>query len=302
MHELEELTVQSLTRPQWLPSAEWPYQLFAIEAGGHPVHFVDVGEGPTLLFVHAGMWSFVWRDVIAELRRDFRCIALDFPGTGLSPAADGYETNLVNHSRVLESFIDELGLASLTLILHDLGGVAGLGLATRRPDLVRAIVATQAFGWVPEQRALRGMLALMGSRPMEALNVATNFVPRLTSTALGVGRRLSRQGRRAFLGPTRERARRRVFHRLMRDVRRAEALLESIELALSTTLADRPLLTIFGEGNDPFAFQQRWHSLFPSARQVVVPRSHHFPMNDDPPLFAQELHLWWQEEVGGGTG
>ena len=54
-------------------------------------------------------------------------------------------------------------------------------------------------------------------------------------------------------------------------------------------LADRPLLTIFGQFNDPLRFQRRWRALNPNVRQVKVPRGNHFPMCDDPQLVASEL-------------
>jgi pimeloyl-ACP methyl ester carboxylesterase len=48
---------------------------------------VDEGSGPTLLFLHGSpTWSFVYRDVIRSLRDEFRCIAVDYPGFGLSSA------------------------------------------------------------------------------------------------------------------------------------------------------------------------------------------------------------------------
>ncbi|MGA2165869.1 MAG: MMPL family transporter, partial [Solirubrobacteraceae bacterium] len=48
---------------------------------------VDEGEGPLLLMLHGNpTWSFVYREVIAALRGDFRCVALDYPGFGLSTA------------------------------------------------------------------------------------------------------------------------------------------------------------------------------------------------------------------------
>ena len=297
MAQQEHSTVRRLDRPEWLPAQEWPFQPQTIEIGGRRIHYVDIGEGPTLLLVHAGMWAFVWRDVITALQDRFRCVTLDFPGSGLSQAVDRNEPTITGHSRVLERFVDELGLREITFVLHDLGGPIGLAVAARRPQLVRALVVSQAFGWPPRQRALRGMLALMGSRSIETLNVATNLVPRLTSTSFGVGRTLTRDGKRAFLGPLRDRAKRHPFHRLMADVRHCDEMLTSIEQALATTLAARPLLTIFGERNDPLGFQKRWKSLYPAARESVVAKAHHFPMNDDAEQFACTLLEWWQEEV-----
>ena len=72
-------------RPDWLTQAEWPFPIRSMEAGGQSLAVTDTGgSGPALLFVHVGMWSIVWRDVLVELQHDYRCITLDPPGTGLT--------------------------------------------------------------------------------------------------------------------------------------------------------------------------------------------------------------------------
>ncbi len=73
-------------RPGWLPWSAFPFQSRFAEFAGKRVHYIDEGSGPALLFVSAGQWSFMFRDVIVRLRGQFRCLALDFPGCGLSPA------------------------------------------------------------------------------------------------------------------------------------------------------------------------------------------------------------------------
>jgi pimeloyl-ACP methyl ester carboxylesterase len=281
-----------LDRPPWLPTTEWPFTIRYFDLGGDAVHYVDEGAGPTLLFVHAGMWSFVWRDVIVALASSFRCVTLDFPGSGLSPAIDGRKASLYANTGILASFVRGLGLSDLTLVLHDLGGPIGLAYAAQEPHMVRRLVVTQSFGWPVNQRALHGMLRLMGGPTVRALNVATTAIPALTSTRFGVGRNLSGPGRRAFRGPTGDRRQRHAFHDLMGDAARAGGFLARIESGLRDRLADRPVLTIFGERNDPFDFQGRWRELFPDSRQVVVPSGNHFPMNDDPGLFAASLRSW----------
>ena len=70
-------------------SAQWPFRLRRFvydrpDSESIGLHYSDEGSGPALVLVHAGMWSFIWRDTIAALRDDFRCITLDFPGAGLS--------------------------------------------------------------------------------------------------------------------------------------------------------------------------------------------------------------------------
>ena len=289
----------TLERPGWLPETEWPFRLQTITVDGCRLHVIDEGAGPVLLLVHAGMWSFVWRDVIAELSGEFRCVAVDFPGSGLTQAPDDYPIGIGPNALLLEGVTDRLGLTDLTLVAHDLGGLIGLATAARRPELIRGLVLINGFGW-PPRGVLRAFLGLMGGPAVRGANVATNVLPRLTSGRLGVGRHLSPGARAAFLGPTRDRARRPTFHQLMRDASHSAPLLEQVETGLRTVLNDRPALTIFGQYNDPFGFQRRWRELLPHARQIVVARGNHFPMNDDPPGVAAAIRSWWQEVIDHG--
>jgi len=64
-------------------------------------------------------------------------------------------------------------------------------------------------------------------------------------------------------------------------------------------LAQVPMLTIFGERNDPFGFQKRWKELFPDARQAVVAKGNHFPMCDAPDFVAREIREWYQSRLAG---
>ena len=87
-----------IDRPDWLSRDVWPFTvntlLVAGPDGPHRVAYTDVGSGPTLLFSHAGQWSFVWRDVIVDLADDFRCIAYDSLGSGLSDRVPAGEQRL----------------------------------------------------------------------------------------------------------------------------------------------------------------------------------------------------------------
>ena len=119
----------------------------SIEIEGRPIRYVDEGEGPLLLFVQAGTGSFLWRDVIVRLRGRFRCVALDVLGAGQSPALECGLLDLDGLWRTLESFVEALDLHALTLVLHDLGGPIGLGIAPRLHDRIRVLIIAESFGW-----------------------------------------------------------------------------------------------------------------------------------------------------------
>jgi pimeloyl-ACP methyl ester carboxylesterase len=277
-------TLPVIDRPTWLPEQAWPWPTHALDYGGGRVAVTDVGQGPPLLFVHVGTWSFVWRDILTRLQNDFRCVALDAPGCGLSDRVETAPT-LADAADAVTAVVDTLQLRDVTLVAHDLGGPAGFLAASRRADRFAALASVNCFAWRPTGPAFRGMLTLMGSAPARELDAAIGWLPRLTATSFGVGRHWSRADLAVFRAGIDPSARR-AWHSYFRDARGAGDLYAGLDAGLRGPLADRPLLTIFGQFNDPLRFQRRWRRLYPDARQVKVPRGNHFPMCDDPDLVA----------------
>lgn len=111
-----------------------------------------------------------------------------------------------------------------------------------------------------------------------------------------MGLRLSKSGKRTFLGPKGERRRIGRFHILMRDALRADGLHARIEDATSGVLRGLPVLTIFGEKNDPFGFHKRHHATFGDHEGLIITNGNHFPMVDDPDLFADTVREWSQSK------
>src|SRR3989338_8225520 len=95
-------------------------------------------------------WSFYYRHLIIELRKEYRVIAPDHIGCGLSDKPQQYEYTLERHIANLEALMEHLALKKITLVLHDWGGPIGMGYAVRHPGHVRRFVIfnTVAF-WSP---------------------------------------------------------------------------------------------------------------------------------------------------------
>ena len=199
-------------------------------------------------------------------------------------------------SRAVAEIIDALALEDLTLIVHDLGGPAGIAGAARMARRVRGIVAVNAFGWRPTGTFFRGMLSLVGGSFFQEFDLLTDFVPRVTSSSFGIGRHMDKASRRAFRAGIGKKGIN-AFHSYMHDARDCEGLYTQVDDALTGPFRNLPLATIFGERNDPLGFQPRWKSLFPAAHQVVVARGNHFPMCDDPELVAETIREWHRERV-----
>ena len=270
-------------RPDWLTDGAWPYPVHALSFGDDTIAYTDVGDGPTLLLVHTGMWSFVWRDVIADLARDFRCVTLDAPGTGLSSSTG--RVDLTASSQAIDTLVRHLDLRDIVLVLHDLGGIATLHASAAWTDRVNGLVAVNTFGWRPSGVGFRSMLALMGSGVVRELDVLTGWLPRLTSTTFGVGRHWNRQLRKTFLSALDHRGRR-SFHHYMRSVTRFD--FDRVDAARDA-YRSLPAVTVFGERNDYLGFQAKWTEALDDLEQIEIPKGNHFPMCDAPATVSQAI-------------
>jgi haloalkane dehalogenase len=83
----EAATDHDEARPPWLSEQLCPFESRYAHVNGANLHYVDEGSGPTLLLLHGNpTWSFLYRELIKSLRDRCRCIAVDYPGFGLSRA------------------------------------------------------------------------------------------------------------------------------------------------------------------------------------------------------------------------
>jgi len=134
------------------------------------------------------------------------------------------------------------------------------------------------------------------------MNRLTNVVARLTASRYGVGRRMGKADRRAFLGPWRSPGARRATQQILAGVLRTDPLMAQVERSLRARLADLPVLTLFGRKNDPYGWQSRFQQIFPHATAAGIDDGHHFPFNDDPDAYAAAISTWWSQKVAAATG
>jgi len=175
-----------MTLPFTVPASLFPVEHRWLDFDGARIHYVDKGTGDTLLLLLHGnpSWSFLYRKIITRLKDDYRCVAPDYPGYGMSEAPADYRYTPQEHSRFVEQFADTLGLTRLTVMVQDWGGPIGFALAGRRPDLIRAFVVGNTFAWpLGGDPRVALFSRLMGGFIGRSLTWAFNFVPRFFSGA-----------------------------------------------------------------------------------------------------------------------
>ena len=163
-------------RPNFTPSPElYPFTSRWAETSAGRVHYLDEGQGSPTLFLHGNpTWSFLYRHVISALRGDFRCVAVDYPGFGLSDRPPGYGYTPGEHAAVVGELVDRLDLDGLIVMGHDWGGPIGLSVAAARADRIAGLVLGNTWFW-PSDRRARVFSAVMSSGPLQRAILQRNF-------------------------------------------------------------------------------------------------------------------------------
>ena len=131
--------------PDALP-ADFPFESKFVEVHGAKMHYIDVGEGEPILFLHGNPTSsYLWRNIMPHLSGQGRCIAVDLIGMGKSEHPD-IPYRYDDHYRYVSGFIDALGTGSnLTLVIHDWGSGLGFRWAHDHESSVRGIAFMEAM-------------------------------------------------------------------------------------------------------------------------------------------------------------
>lgn len=134
----------------------FPFKRNWFERGNIRMHYVDEGQGKPVVMFHAcPMWSFAYRHLIRGLAPDYRVIAFDLPGFGLSTAGKEFDYTLNGYINVTEAFLESLELEDVTLVLHGWGGTVGMGYAVRHPRTIRSLVVFNTLSLTPVLIPLR---------------------------------------------------------------------------------------------------------------------------------------------------
>lgn len=283
------------TRPSWVDAGLFPFESRFIKLNGHVVHYVDEGSGPVLLMLHGNpTWSFVYRDVIAALKDRFRCIALDYPGFGLSVAAPGYGYQPVDHAGVVVEFLDHMDISDVTLVAHDWGGPIGLFAAEQRPDRFSRIVLANTWAWpangeLKAEMASRVMGGFIGRELIRRFNVFVNaLVP-----AGHRRRKVSEAEMKHYREALNTTERRNACAILPGAITGARDFLADVEGNLKL-LQDLPALIVWADADMAFGDndRKRLEAKFPDHTTVIVKGAGHFVQSDAADEMSEAIRNW----------
>jgi len=261
------------------------------------MHYVDEGSGEPILFSHGTpTWSFEWRHLISALSPEFRTIAPDHLGFGLSDRPRNAPYTPEWHCENFVEFVEALDVGPLTLVVHDFGGPIALPLAFRRPDLVKRLVVTNSWMWSfagDHDMEAKGKIA--GSAVGKALYRWANISLKvIMPSAYGDRSKLTPEIHRQYLERFPDSwSRGAVLWPLAHALLGSGSFYDSLWFERAR-LSGTPSLVIWGMSDSAFKPHQlaKWREALPQAHVVELPDAGHWPHEEDPAAFESALRAF----------
>ncbi|MCG8525992.1 MAG: alpha/beta fold hydrolase [Opitutales bacterium] len=250
------------------------------------MHYIDEGKSEVpIIFVHGNpSWSFYFRNVVKNLSREHRCIAVDHLGCGFSEKKPTFRFKLKDRITHIERLLTQLNISKCHLVVHDWGGAIGCGVAVRNPQLVEKLVITNTAAFPSEQISWRINLCrtpVVGRLINYHLNGFLSAAMHMTTV-----NPLSPTLREAYLLPYKNLQNRESIDRFVKDIPMKSShpsyeTLEDISRGLSR-IKQENLMILWGMKDFCFhkGFLKEWVNRFPKSESHRFEKAGHFLFED----------------------
>lgn len=246
-------------------------RMISVAAGQFQAHVREAGAGAPVLYLHGAEGPLAgWPPFLASLAGAFRVIAPDLPGFGRSSGGERMD-HVLDLTIYLQDLLDALELERVSIIGHDLGGMAAAELAATCDRRVNALALIAPLGlWDDDDPILdfyatpRDALApLAWHDPVSSAATAVLAPPESDEEArlAGLLRNQNLATSTRFLWPIPDRGLKRRIHRI-----------------------SAPTLLVWGanDGVSPPSYGPRWRQAIAGSQLVTVPDAGHLPMLEQP--------------------
>jgi haloalkane dehalogenase len=293
--------------------AEDPFPRSRVRIGEQEIAYVDVGTGDPIVFLHGNPTSsYLWRNVIPQVRQLGRCLAPDLIGMGASdklphPGPGTYSFD--RHSQFLAEFMTKVQATErVVLVLHDWGGALGFDWAAKNPGAVRGIAFMETIvgpllwaDWPRDgKRIFQAMRGPDGERKVLQENAFVDKV--LPASVLGG---LSAEAHERYRAPFRQPADRWPTLEWPRQIpiEHVPPDVHDIVDRYGQWLAHSDVPKLFVDADPGFLLVGRQRKVvrrWPALTEVTVPAGHFVP-EDAPDEVARALTDWIPTLGGGGS-
>jgi len=275
-----------------------------IDIDGTHVFYREAGpaDAPAVLLLHGfGASSHMFRDLIPALAANYRVIAPDLPGFGMTRTDPNFAFTFAHLADVIDAFTIAVGLDSYAIYVFDYGAPVGWRLAVRHPERITALVSQNGNGYEeglsPGWAPMRAAWANPSPANREALRTFNSFEMTKWQYTEGVQdvSRVAPDGYALAFGATERIG---VDAQLDLLVDYGQNIAQYAELHAYFRQYQPPLLAIWGK-NDPFFVPAGAHAFvrdLPHA-EVRFLDTGHFALETHGPEIADAMHGFLDQHV-----
>ena len=149
-----------------------------INIRGNQIHYLEQGQGPSVVMIHglSGVAQNFGYQVLGDIAKDHRVIAIDRPGSGYSVRHPRSSADLGVQADIVAELIDALALDKPLVVGHSLGGAVALATALRYPDQVSGLALVAPLTHMPSET----------SKAFAALNIPYMWLRKLVGWTLAI--------------------------------------------------------------------------------------------------------------------
>jgi pimeloyl-ACP methyl ester carboxylesterase len=247
--------------------------------------YLEAGQGDAVLFLHGwAAFKEIWWGTLQAIAPRYYGIALEWPGHGGTPAANGV-VRLADLAELAASAASALRLQRITVVGHSMGGRVAALLALMQPELVTRLVLVDAA--LDPAHIAPYARRMLDRGEIERTIVLNRLLGR------GFGRLLQPAAHDHRGGLVRPLLRRAYYNGLADPLTLHRYVTSLYDESLDVRLSEirQPTLIVSG-ARDPLVLPRqarRAAELIPQSQLQIIPRAFHNPMDDRPAEFYRIL-------------
>ncbi len=249
-----------------------------MKANGLVIHYRDQGrrDGPPLVFINSLGCDFrIWDEVAEILAPDFRIVAYDKRGHGLSESGPD-KSDMADYARDLTGLLDGLSVGRATIVGLSIGGLIAQELYRQNPARVAALVLCDTAAKIGTDEVWDQRMAEVERGGIEAM--ADAILERWFTAHFRAARSAELAGMRAMLTRTPR-----------RGYLAACGALKRADLRPDAGQIQAPTLCLVGDedGSTPVALVKDMAALIPGSRFEIIEGAGHLPNVEKPKAVAE---------------
>jgi len=274
-----------------------PFESKYIQISGYNMHYLDVYDDinkPIVLLLHGNpTWCFFYRNLIQELKSDFRLIAPDYIGLGLSDHPENTHYRVSHRVNQVNDLIKKLNINKFSIVMHDWGGSIGTSLAVKNVEKIERLVYLNTT--LTETESLPGIIKNAAKPLIGKFLTKTSKSFLRTTTNLGVAKKLPKDIKKSYFLPYKTKKNRTAIWDFVADIpfdSKDASYADMLDLAEKIPLLkEKPVKIIWGL-KDPCFHKEMLNNVaahFPQADVLELPSASHLVLEDEPEICNSEI-------------